>query len=59
MDVYLTLIELLQLAKKHGVAESDYMKKRSFADWEKMLSLATKRMTEKQHNKDVVPTPSK
>jgi len=38
-----------QLAQKHGVAAAEYTKKRSFAEWEVMLSLATKRMTEKQH----------
>merc|ERR1711865_797157 len=39
-----------QLAKKHGLATSDYTKKRTFAEWEEMFSLVTQRITEKQHD---------
>merc|ERR1711865_1196986 len=39
-----------QLAKKHGLATSDYTKKRTFAEWEEMFSLVTQRIAEKQHD---------
>jgi len=47
LDTFIT-----QLAKKHGLNTVEYTKKRSFAKWEQMLSLATKRMTEKLQAQD-------
>lgn len=37
-----------ELAKKHGVAATEYTKKRSFAEWEQMMALVEKRISEKE-----------